>query len=236
MDFVLGVDGGNSKTVALVSNLEGCLLGAGRSGPSDIYAGDPEDSFAEVECAIAEAMDEAGIERGQLLHGAFAMAGADWPEDFQLLDRTFRERGYGRDVTVVNDAMGALRAGSPSGVGVVLAAGTGMAIGAKAPSGRFWHSSNWPTAGGGAGLGQAALDAVFRAELGVGPATSLTALVVQAFGVGTVEQVLYRLTARGIQRRPMEQSLLAPLVLDEADAGDPVARSIVAGFGNDLGA
>ena len=35
--LVLGVDAGNSKTVALVAGPDGEVLGAGRGGPGDIY-------------------------------------------------------------------------------------------------------------------------------------------------------------------------------------------------------
>ena len=37
MHFVLGVDGGNTKTIALVASLNGAILGAGRGGCGDIY-------------------------------------------------------------------------------------------------------------------------------------------------------------------------------------------------------
>src|SRR2546426_11971918 len=37
MHYVLGVDGGNTKTIALVASLDGAILGAGRGGCGDIY-------------------------------------------------------------------------------------------------------------------------------------------------------------------------------------------------------
>src|SRR5205807_10529707 len=36
-DYVLAVDGGNTKTIALVAALDGTILGAGRGGCADIY-------------------------------------------------------------------------------------------------------------------------------------------------------------------------------------------------------
>src|SRR5438105_4774145 len=41
MQCVLGVDGGNTKTVALVAALDGTILGAGRGGCGDIYNARP---------------------------------------------------------------------------------------------------------------------------------------------------------------------------------------------------
>src|SRR6185312_1179927 len=37
MSYVLGVDAGNTKTVALVARLDGTVVGAGRAGCGDIY-------------------------------------------------------------------------------------------------------------------------------------------------------------------------------------------------------
>ena len=37
MNYILGVDGGNTKTIALVATLRGEIVGAGRGGPGDIY-------------------------------------------------------------------------------------------------------------------------------------------------------------------------------------------------------
>ena len=48
-----------------------------------------------------------------------------------------------------NDAIGALRAGTPDGVGVAITCGTGIAIGARNHDGREWYSGNWEIATGG---------------------------------------------------------------------------------------
>ncbi|MEK9250564.1 hypothetical protein, partial [Escherichia coli] len=82
-----------------------------------------EAALGEVEHAVNEALGAAGVSRDQLVTGAFSMAGADWPEDFELLHAAMTERGFGKKITVVNDALGGLRAGSPDGNGVVVACG-----------------------------------------------------------------------------------------------------------------
>jgi N-acetylglucosamine kinase-like BadF-type ATPase len=234
MNLVLGVDGGNTKTLALVTRADGTILGAGRAGCGDIYgATSPASAVAEIERAVAAALLEAGIKPAELSAGAFSLAGADWPEDFKLLEDAMRARGYGQHILVVNDAMGALRAGSPDGTGVVVACGTGAATGARHPDGRIWHSSFWQEPQGADELSKRALRAIYRAELGVDPPTILTGRVLAAFAAQSVEQVLHRLTGREIPR-PEIRRLVRPL-FDAAEAGDPAAWRILTSHGKALG-
>src|SRR5688572_31888082 len=93
MNFVLGVDGGNTKTLALVAREDGLILGTGRAGCGDIYGAEsPVAAIAEIERAVDTALQEAGIQVTQLSTCAFSLAGADWPEDFRLLEDAMRDR------------------------------------------------------------------------------------------------------------------------------------------------
>jgi N-acetylglucosamine kinase-like BadF-type ATPase len=234
MDFVLGVDGGNTKTIALVANCDGAIVGSGRGGNSDIYgAGSPEAALIQLDAAVSGALKAAGVEPAQLAAASFSLAGADWPEDFALLRAALAQRGFTRSVEIVNDGIGGLRAGSPDGCGVAVICGTGVATGARAPGGRLWWTSYWQEPQGAYQLGQKTLRAVFRAELGLDPPTSLTGRVLDFFGVATTEEVLHRMTGR--QQPAPHIDRLAPFLLDEAAAGDPVARRIVQEQGAALG-
>ena len=207
--YALGVDAGNTKTIALVATLDGEIVGRSRSGAGDIYARldlgparSAELAFSSVAEAVESALRVAGVSAGSLVAGAFSMAGADWPEDFALIRAEMERRGYGRRVTVVNDALGALRAGSPDGTGVSVVCGTGLAIGARAASGQAWHTSFWQEPGGSGRLAQDTLGAVYRSELGLEAATALTGHVLAIFGYMSVEDVLHVLTRREARLEP----------------------------------
>jgi N-acetylglucosamine kinase-like BadF-type ATPase len=237
MGYVLGVDGGNTKTLAVVGTLDGAIVGVGRSGCSDIYAcPTPEAAIAEVETAVSAALKMAGISVEALEAGAFSMAGADWPEDYALIEAALARRGLGRRIVVVNDGLGALRAGSPDGTGVVVVCGTGTATAARSPDGRNWHSSWWQEVQGANHLGLKALSAVYRAELGIDPPTSLTNALLRYFDREQVVGVLYEFNKRAGDRPPYSAvSGLARVLLDEAQAGDTVARGIAEEHGAALG-
>src|ERR671924_198082 len=116
MHVVLGVDGGNTKTIALVASLDGTILGAGRGGCGDIYnagAGtDGQDSaaaaVANIEYAVQSALQAGQVKASDLAIGVFSMAGADWPEDFVYLQTEMEARRFGRTILVQNDALGVL--------------------------------------------------------------------------------------------------------------------------------
>ncbi len=246
MDCVLAVDGGNTKTLALVATLEGELLGVGSGGCSDIYnvvaagargARDAAQAALEVvERTVATALEAAHVSPSALAASVFNMAGADWPEDIAFWRDAMAARGMGRTVVAQNDALGVLSVASPEAVGVSVVCGTGAATGARAPDGRVWHSSFWQDeVQGSSQLGQKALFAVYRAHLGIEPPTSLTVRTLEHFGVREVEEVLHLFHDR---RRPAALPAvdrLTPILLDEAHAGDEVALRVVREHGVALG-
>lgn len=245
MECVLAVDGGNTKTIALVATLEGRIVGSGRAGCSDIYnARAPgktslEAALSSIEIAVTDALRAAQIEPRDLTASVFGMAGADWPEDFVDLQVAMKARGLGRTILILNDALGVLHAGTTSNVGVSIVCGTGAATGARGPDGRVWHSSFWQlTTKGSVQLAKKMLKAVYLADLGIGPQTTLTAHVLNYFNRSNVEEVLHYWTGREYEAtRAYEKEMggLTPFLLDEAEMGDAVARRIVVAHGLDLG-
>jgi len=253
--LVLGVDGGNTKTIALAATTDGTVVGAARAlGGSDIYAVGVDAAIASIDRLADEALRAARSGPGADPGGgsaaapavpaapaaapaapaaaAFSLAGADWSEDIAVL----RERLAARwpEPLVVNDAIGALRAAVPHGPGVVVVCGTGAATGARGADGRTWHSSFWQEPQGAYELGVRALHAVFRAELRIDPPTALRAAVLEALGERDVEAVLHRTTRREGRDRQLAAGL-APVLLDVAEGGDPVAIAIVRAQGVSLG-
>lgn len=235
-DLLLGVDGGNTKCVALVARRDGTIVGAGRAGCADIYsARTPQAAAAEIESAISGALAAAGASVDDVEAAAFSLAGADWPEDFDLLRTELSRRlSYVRQLVVVNDALGALRAGTKDGVGLAVVCGTGGCVGARSSDERVWHSSWWALHTGGWAIGSAALDAVYRAQLAIGPETALTEAALEVFDASTVEEILHSFTHRG-GRHAFEASVFAPAVLREAARGDDVAHRVVVEQGRLLG-
>src|SRR5688572_13038748 len=104
MGYVIGVDGGNTKTIALVGTADGTIVGSGRSGCSDIYgAVSAEAALEQLERSIDGALDLAGISREAVDAAYFCLAGADWPEDYSWLHAAVARWGFGGIVSIGND-------------------------------------------------------------------------------------------------------------------------------------
>jgi len=226
--LLLGVDGGNTKTIAVVVTGEGAVLGTGLAGCGDIHnARGPEAAVTEITCAVRAALAEAGTGAGELAAAAFSLAGADWPEDFDYLRRELRVRlDLSEDPEIVNDAVGGLRSGTDDMVGVSVVIGTYSALAGRNAAGELFHFGFWPDSTGAHGLGAHALAAIWRRMLGLGPETTLLGRALERWGCASAEELLHTLT-RIDGADESEAGRFADAVLDEAEAGDEVAREIV---------
>jgi N-acetylglucosamine kinase-like BadF-type ATPase len=234
MRYVLGVDGGNTKTVALVADEGGAVLGTGRSGCGDIYGTATESAaVASIRDAVEQALEKSRLRPAQIDFAAHCLAGADWPEDHEYLERELSD--LSRGLSVFNDGFAALRAGSADGTGVAIVCGTYAAIVARAPDGSAWSSAFWQEPLGALAIAWEGLHATFRAELGIDPPTRLRRGILEFFGKGSVAEVVHLLTARGTRGRHAGLGYLARVVLDAAQASDPAAVHVAERHGRMLG-
>lgn len=226
----LAVDAGNSKTVALVTDGEGAVLGRGRGGCGDIYgAPSPDDAVAAVVGAVDEALAGARLGPRDVRSAAFRLAGVDYPEDAEFWDDRLRGRlsGIGR-WSIANDALASLRLVDGSGVAVSITVGTGPAVAARSADGRQeWSGMFVFDDLGGAGLGHAALEAVCRAWMGIAPATTLTTALCTLYEVPDAWALRHAFTRRFGARPRSDLWRAARPVLAAAGAGDAVALGIV---------
>ena len=232
-ELVLGIDAGNTKTIALIADTAGTVRGWGRAGSSNIYVSKPRALLA-LDQAVRAARQSAGLGATPFAAVTLSATGADWPEDFSLLETQLRQRELAPRLQVVNDAVGALRAGSLEGVGVAVTCGTSAGTAARSPAGRLWHSSYWQEPEGANELAEQTLRAVYRAELGLDPPTSLTGRVLAHYRQENVTGLLHSLTRRD-RRASRRLGRLARVLLDEAEGGDQTSRRIVCEHGQALG-
>ncbi len=228
---ILAVDGGNSKAdVALVA-ADGRLLYAIRGPTISHQAVGLKTGMDRLDALVDQAAAAAGVlpDRPLAGLGVYSLAGADYATDRRSLTRALEARGATSETIVVNDAFGALRAGSRRGWGVVVICGQGVNAAGVAPDGRSARfaavgdiSGDW---GGGTSVGMAALAAAVRGRDGRGPRTILERVVPAHFGLARPEALTRALYDERIPIARIGE--LSPLVFETARDGDGVARSIV---------
>ena len=75
--YVLGLDAGNTKTIALIARADGQVVGSGRAGCGDLYNNPtPDHAFDTMLAATYAALAQAGRQLGDLGAVCGSLAGA----------------------------------------------------------------------------------------------------------------------------------------------------------------
>ena len=231
---VLGVDGGGSKTHAVVATLGGSVLGAAVRGPSNWEEIGLPRAADTLDRVVSEALEAAGVARDALSASVFGLAGADWDSDQDRIGNVLTRLRLSGARLITNDAFVALRAGLSGPAGVVVIAGTGTVVAGRDAQGttfRTWGLGPYfGDFGAGSDISEKAIQAVAEAYLGKGPQTALAQVLCEHERVGTVPELLEK-----VSREQDDLPYIAHELLDVAEAGDQVARSIVEYAGRELG-
>ncbi len=226
--YIMGLDGGGSKTSVVITNAEGKVLGRSCGGTSNYHLIGLENVKALFAAVMQRAADEAGIALAQLSAAVWALAGAGRPADVEKLEAIRRELLPGMPGSVVHDALAALVGGAGARYGVVLISGTGMIAYGEDGAGRTARAGGWGhilDGGSGYGIALGALRAIVAAEDGRDLPTNLDAKMRQTLGVQHSAGLVDWLYAP--ERQVAEIALLAPQVIRAAEEGDLMASDVI---------
>ncbi len=221
--FVMGVDGGATKTLAAVLDLQEQTLHLGHGGssnPDSVGAHTATDSLVK---ATEEAIGRAGIEREQLDAAVLAIAGTDT----DAVAAHVRERCPATWL-VVNDVVGAWAAATDARPGVGVISGTGSNVLGIGQDGRAWRAGGWGHVlgdeGSGYWLAVQSIKAALADREASGPQTALSAAAIEFFDVQSVEAL-----ATLVYAKPLSKGEIAAFAIETARvafAGDEVARGL----------
>ena len=230
---VLGIDAGGTKTVALLAEADGRIVGEGRAGAANLAT----EGELEVEKILHTVIEQATDGRDVVFAGVcLGMAGVDRKDDGQILRALMRRLGFRTKTLIVNDALIALVAGAGDGPGLVVVSGTGSIAYGVNHRGLAARAGGWgPTLadeGSAYWIGRRALVAVMRAADGRGPRTELTPMVLNHFSLPRPDSLVAE-----IYHHPQSRRSIASLglVVEQARAaGDTVAVEIMTDAANEL--
>jgi glucosamine kinase len=225
--FVIGIDGGGTKTRAILADERGTQIAEAVGAGSAVRPQEVERSagvIAGVVRDVVEAADKADMRPRVLCVG---VAGVGREPERQALLEMLVSHEIAEDVVVLTDFAVALEDAFGDGPGVLLIAGTGSSAFARGPTGATARCGGWGPIigdeGGGAWIGRRALSVVSAATDGREPETALTGAILTA----TEAEEATALIRWAAAATPAMFASLAPVVMQVADAGDLRANSLV---------
>ncbi len=243
--YYLGVDGGGTKTVAVLLTGDGSEIARAVSGSSNYHSVGPAAAEAALREAVHQVLASAGLAATGVTAIGLGMAGVGRPGDREVVQGMCARIASFRRVVVTHDAEAALVGGVGRRHGVVLVAGTGATAYGVNARGEARRADGWGYLVGDEGsaywIGVEGLRAVARAHDGRGPATALQALLVSHLGLSDAGELVPVIYAVADDSRAREWDVprlagLAPLVETAARAGDAVAQTILQEAGRRLSA
>lgn len=235
--YVLGIDGGGTKTHAVIADSAGRVIAEGFSGAASPSRVGLEEAVRHIEQAVADACAQAGIEIGDIDSACAAIAGINHPIHYHIMKDALDEALQIAGLELVTDARAALEGALDGMPGVVIIAGTGsIAIGVNEEGEQARAGGFGPTLsdeGSGYYIAQRALTVVVSSFDGRSPTTILAERICSRLGVASPSDlpgVIYNSDSE-----PVEIAPLAELVDEAAREGDEVARQILTAAGSELG-
>jgi glucosamine kinase len=225
--IVIGIDGGGSKTHAIVADDSGTTIGEAFGPGSAVVPGRADASAGIIADVIREALEAASMTHVTPRVVCVGVAGTGREHERQALWQALVGRDLGTDVVVHSDFGIALDDAFGDGPGVLLIAGTGSVAFGRSPQGTTARCGGWGPVfgdeGSGAWIGRRALSIVTAAADGRESPTALTGAILTAAELNEVSELIP--WAAGAN--PAQIATLAPVVFTVADAGDLRANSLV---------
>jgi N-acetylglucosamine kinase-like BadF-type ATPase len=223
--YLLGVDGGATKTLAAVLDVHERALHLGHSGPSNEDAVGSHRAVGELLAAADAAIEAASIEAQDIGAAVLAIAGTDMDSLAAHL-RGARPEAW----LLVNDVVGAWATATGAGPGVAAISGTGSNVFGVGREGQSWRAGGWGhllgDEGSGYWLGAQSIKAALHDREQSGPPTALSDAVTEFFGAPSVEVL-----AGWVYSKPLTKGEIAAFAVEAArvaEAGDPVAVELYA--------
>jgi len=235
-NYIIGVDGGGTKTVAVLANLNGKILAKTKTGSSHPRNLGLEEAIENLSLAIKKV-----LRKNKKISATFLGLPA-MEEEFkfkkgvikrELLKHKEISPIFKGKVIIDSDQLVGFRSGTDCKDGMILIAGSGcVAHGWR--EGKEAKACGWgylSEIGSAFWVGQKAVQEIFKDLDGRGPQTLITKLVFQKLKVRNKENLIKRIYSKN----PTEVLPPLAILVDKASKrGDKIAKNIMAEAGKEL--
>jgi N-acetylglucosamine kinase len=226
--YVVGVDGGASKTIALVGTEDGRILGRGETGSSNHHNVGAVAASKAIKDAIIEAKRRSGLRDVKLEIAVVALAAIDSSRDSRVATRFVRQVGLAKRSYAIHDSVAALYAATRGKPGIIVNSGTGCFAAGTSSTRRYVRVGGWGNLiddrGSAFDIGMRAITMGFRMMDGRTPRTHLISVLKRGLRVKKFDEILDLVYVKRIGVD--EIARLAPLV-SKAATSDGVCREIL---------
>ncbi len=236
--YVIGIDGGGTKSTALLVGMDGAVLTECTGGPTQIQIVGIKQASVALFDLIKECCHKNGSKPDSLESVTMGVAGAGRMSDRADLANAILSLGLKRKFPIKNlrvetDAQIALEASFAGGPGICIIAGTGSIALYRTEDGKVLRTGGWGRIFGDEGSGyiiaRDALNAIMRQYDKRGEKTDLTKKALAHFNVPSPDELIVK-----VYQDHADIATFVPRVFEAASEFDRVAHSVLVKNANEL--
>lgn len=236
MQYVIGIDGGGTKTILRACSLDDEILAEVSGGPSNLHTASADEVSKMLWGMLDSALSSKGLKIDECMYLCMGAAGVDRENERELLEKMFESYGITCPIYIANDAEAMLAAGAGEPVGVVVIAGTGSIAYGKDRKGNACRSGGWGhligDEGSGYWIAKEAINVAVRFFDKRNENTLLLDMLMTKLCLNSPWDFIEFVYSSGKGKK--EIAALAAIVDEAGRAGDEAARRILADAAKEL--
>jgi N-acetylglucosamine kinase-like BadF-type ATPase len=240
MSYVIGLDGGATKTAAILADMQGNILNRTIAAASNYHAVGQEKSAEAMKTAIMQVLVGAGKSLEDVTATVIGLAGLNNDHDYSVYQKLIEPIGLPGELFIENDIVIAWAASTKCQPGVVVISGTGSSAFGINKEGKRHKSLGWDyivaDQGSGYWVGIHGLQAAYKMWDGRLPEGLLLDAMLDHYDVEDAEAGLSHIYSEDfLDDMKTEVASFGRRVAECAKKGDKVAKDILRQAGEELG-
>ena len=227
MNYIVGIDGGGTKTVGLLVSEKGEEIVKTQTGPSNYHVVGTEQTKRVLDEIIQKLTVDIGKTELDSIRFCLGMAGLGREEDRKIIGQICDGIGIGKNRILTHDAHIALVGGIGKQVGVIVTSGTGSIAYGIDQYGQEARAGGWGyllgDEGSGYDIGIKGLQAVARTADKREPPTELTRLMLNQLELNNPSEIIQ--WTHAASRDDIAE--LSKVVFKAVEIGDKKARMLI---------
>lgn len=238
MEYILGVDGGNTKTDYYLFDIDGNFIDMYRGGTcsheglKDSFDG----SYRVMKAVFDEFLGKHNLKPEDIKASVFGLAGDDLPYQHEKLCEKVSLLGF-KNFKIVNDSALAIKVGTTKGYGVCSINGTGTSVSGIGKDGTTIQVGGigdiTGDEAGGRFLSRKVVRKAFDEIMRFGKKTSLTPIMLDLIGNPTEDKLMEDIVMVYCARK-VDYNVLTVACFEEANKGDEVAIELLTEMADNL--